>query len=216
MLDSPASAHERVATINGTILANSTGKDYTGSSINGGSQSSIGTDNLTESQSGFSGFDHFERRSAARNSRRQRRSDEHPSARAGQSRGRCIDARLTERRSTRRHASGRRCPRHRVRRSRAQSAAGRGLSGHHRCGRRELPWTRDHGRRRQRLVRSRRRSAHIHARSSLAVSARRHDRDVDGDGRRRSLRQLSGHDHGRRRDAAGHHLPAGRRPRMPG
>jgi hypothetical protein len=43
------------ATINGTILANSTGNDYTGSTINGGSQSSIGTDNLIESQSGFSG-----------------------------------------------------------------------------------------------------------------------------------------------------------------
>ena len=43
------------ATINGTILANSTGNDYTGASINGGSQSSIGTDNLIESQSGFSG-----------------------------------------------------------------------------------------------------------------------------------------------------------------
>jgi hypothetical protein len=43
------------ATINGTILANSGGNDYTGSSINGGSQSSIGSDNLIESQSGFSG-----------------------------------------------------------------------------------------------------------------------------------------------------------------
>lgn len=43
------------ATINGTILANSGGNDYTGSTINGGSQSSIGSDNLIESQSGFSG-----------------------------------------------------------------------------------------------------------------------------------------------------------------
>jgi hypothetical protein len=43
------------ATISGTILANSTGNDFTGATRAGGSQSAIGTDNLIESQSGFSG-----------------------------------------------------------------------------------------------------------------------------------------------------------------
>ncbi|MGZ5445786.1 MAG: choice-of-anchor Q domain-containing protein [Thermoanaerobaculia bacterium] len=43
------------ATINGSILANSSGNDFTGATIGGGSQSAIGTDNLIESQSGFGG-----------------------------------------------------------------------------------------------------------------------------------------------------------------